>query len=198
MRWQVWGGGVAPACTATPRRAGGTRARRSPLPGAIRIPRSARRSGRRPGASRSRARSRARPAGGAEAGGHLSLSQARESGEKIECFSVVWHAKRIHRLTHRARCDVQHLLTRILHRRAHALSPQVSTLRFPLEGTGQSAVRLGALATDAAGELNVLGHNGDALRVDRAEVCVLEQACARKVMRGARHRRLEAWREGRW
>ena len=49
VRWQVWGGGVAPACTATPRRAGGTRARRSPLPGAIRIPRSARRSGRRPG-----------------------------------------------------------------------------------------------------------------------------------------------------
>ena len=32
------------------------------------------------------------------------------------------------------------------------------------------------LATDAAGELDVLGHNGDALGVDRAEVGVLEEA----------------------
>ena len=35
---------------------------------------------------------------------------------------------------------------------------------------------LGALATDAAGELNVLGHDGDALGVDGAEVGVLEEA----------------------
>ena len=36
--------------------------------------------------------------------------------------------------------------------------------------------RLGALATDAAGELDVLGHDGDALGVDGAEVGVFEQA----------------------
>ena len=36
--------------------------------------------------------------------------------------------------------------------------------------------RLGALATDAAGQLDVLGHDGDALGVDGAEVGVLEQA----------------------
>ena len=35
---------------------------------------------------------------------------------------------------------------------------------------------LGALATDAAGELNVLGHDGDALGVDGAAVGVLEEA----------------------
>ena len=34
----------------------------------------------------------------------------------------------------------------------------------------------GALATDAAGELHVLGHDGDALGVDGAEVGVLEEA----------------------
>ena len=36
--------------------------------------------------------------------------------------------------------------------------------------------RLGALATDAAGELDVLGHDGDALGVDGAQVGVLEEA----------------------
>ena len=35
---------------------------------------------------------------------------------------------------------------------------------------------LGALATDAAGELDVLGHDGDALGVDGAQVGVLEEA----------------------
>ena len=35
---------------------------------------------------------------------------------------------------------------------------------------------LGALATDAAGELDVLGHDGHTLGVDGAEVGVLEQA----------------------
>ena len=35
---------------------------------------------------------------------------------------------------------------------------------------------LGTLATDAAGELDVLGHDGDALGVDGAEVGVLEEA----------------------
>ena len=37
------------------------------------------------------------------------------------------------------------------------------------------AGRLRALATDAAGELDVLGHDGDALGVDRREVGVLEE-----------------------
>ena len=36
--------------------------------------------------------------------------------------------------------------------------------------------RLGALATDAAGQLDVLGHDGHALGVDRAQVGVLEEA----------------------
>ena len=36
--------------------------------------------------------------------------------------------------------------------------------------------RLGALATDAAGELDVLRHDGDALGVDGAQVGVLEEA----------------------
>lgn len=35
--------------------------------------------------------------------------------------------------------------------------------------------RLGALAADTAGELDVLGHDGDALGVDGAEVGVLEE-----------------------
>jgi hypothetical protein len=38
------------------------------------------------------------------------------------------------------------------------------------------AHRLGPLATDAARKLDVLGHDGDTLGVDRAEVGVLEQA----------------------
>ena len=36
--------------------------------------------------------------------------------------------------------------------------------------------RLRALTADAAGELDVLGHDRDALGVDRAEVRVLEEA----------------------
>ena len=39
-----------------------------------------------------------------------------------------------------------------------------------------NAEHLGALATDAAGELDVLGHDGDALGVDGAQVGVLEEA----------------------
>ncbi len=35
---------------------------------------------------------------------------------------------------------------------------------------------LSALSTDAAGELDVLGHDGDALGVDGAQVGVLEEA----------------------
>jgi hypothetical protein len=42
--------------------------------------------------------------------------------------------------------------------------------------TAYPAGRLGALPADAAGELDVLGHDGDALGVDGAEVGVLEQA----------------------
>ena len=38
-----------------------------------------------------------------------------------------------------------------------------------------SRAHLGALATDPAGELDVLGHDGHALGVDRAEVGVLEE-----------------------
>jgi hypothetical protein len=38
------------------------------------------------------------------------------------------------------------------------------------------AADLSALATDAAGQLDVLGHDGDALGVDGAQVGVLEQA----------------------
>ena len=40
----------------------------------------------------------------------------------------------------------------------------------------QRSERLRALSTDAAGKLNVLGHDGDALGVDGAEVGVLEEA----------------------
>ena len=36
--------------------------------------------------------------------------------------------------------------------------------------------RLRALAADASGQLDVLGHDGDALGVDRAQVGVLEEA----------------------
>ena len=43
-------------------------------------------------------------------------------------------------------------------------------------GAYLNAEHLGALATDAAGELDVLGHDGDALGVDGAEVGVLEEA----------------------
>ena len=40
----------------------------------------------------------------------------------------------------------------------------------------RAVMSLGALSTDAAGELDVLGHDGDALGVDGAEVGVLEDA----------------------
>ena len=39
----------------------------------------------------------------------------------------------------------------------------------------EDTCNLGALATDAAGELDVLGHDGDALGVDGAQVGVLEE-----------------------
>jgi len=45
--------------------------------------------------------------------------------------------------------------------------------KYSLHQTVQ--VSLSTLATDTAGELDVLGHDGDALGVDRAEVGVLEQ-----------------------
>ena len=35
---------------------------------------------------------------------------------------------------------------------------------------------LRALATDATGQLNVLGHDGHSLSVDGAQICVLEEA----------------------
>ena len=44
------------------------------------------------------------------------------------------------------------------------------------ERTSKTTGRLGALAADAAGELDVLRHDGHALGVDRAEVGVLEEA----------------------
>ena len=44
------------------------------------------------------------------------------------------------------------------------------------EAVTHYARHLGALAADAAGELDVLGHDGDALGVDGAEVGVLEKA----------------------
>ena len=41
--------------------------------------------------------------------------------------------------------------------------------------SGVSDVHLGTFATDTTGELDVFGHDGDALGVDRAQVRVLEQ-----------------------
>ena len=57
------------------------------------------------------------------------------------------------------------------------------------------AGRLGALASDAAGQLDVLGHDGDALGVDGAEVGVLEEpdeVSLRGLLQGQHGRRLEA------
>ena len=54
---------------------------------------------------------------------------------------------------------------------------------------------LRALATDAAGELDVLGHDGDALGVDGAQVGVLEEADQvglRRLLQGQDGARLEA------
>jgi hypothetical protein len=36
--------------------------------------------------------------------------------------------------------------------------------------------RLLALATDATSQLNVLGHDGDSLRVNGTKICILKQA----------------------
>jgi hypothetical protein len=58
-----------------------------------------------------------------------------------------------------------------------------------------SPSRLGALSTDAAGELDVLGHNGDALGVDGAQVGILKQAHQvglRSLLQGEDGRALEA------
>ena len=62
-------------------------------------------------------------------------------------------------------------------------------------GAYLNAEHLGALATDAAGELDVLGHDGDALGVDGAEVGVLEEANEvglGRLLEGDDGRRLEA------
>ncbi|KAH9406477.1 hypothetical protein TYRP_013457 [Tyrophagus putrescentiae] len=55
--------------------------------------------------------------------------------------------------------------------------------------------RLGALTTDAAGQLDVLGHDGDTLGVDGAQVGVLEEANQvglAGLLQGHHGRRLEA------
>ena len=69
-------------------------------------------------------------------------------------------------------------------------------LKTPMFGLGASCtLRLGALATDAAGQLDVLGHDGDALGVDGAQVGVLEEANQvglRGLLQGDNGRRLEA------
>ena len=46
---------------------------------------------------------------------------------------------------------------------------------FAVDRRSMNTIRLGALAADAAGELDVLRHDGDALGVDGAEVGVLEE-----------------------
>jgi len=54
---------------------------------------------------------------------------------------------------------------------------------------------LGTLSTDATGQLNVLGHDGNALGVDGAEVGILEEANQvrlRRLLQGHHGRRLEA------
>uniref|UniRef100_A0ACD5ZS07 Uncharacterized protein n=1 Tax=Avena sativa TaxID=4498 RepID=A0ACD5ZS07_AVESA len=63
--------------------------------------------------------------------------------------------------------------------RRHVVStPQTESTRHEqLLPTAQAATQsLGPLPADAAGELDVLGHDGDALGVDGAEVGVLEEA----------------------
>ena len=67
--------------------------------------------------------------------------------------------------------------------------------RFREVNAGVLRARLGALATDAAGELDVLGHDGHALGVDRAQVGVLEEADQVRLgglLQGDDGRRLEA------
>ncbi len=46
---------------------------------------------------------------------------------------------------------------------------------FELDWSRIEPRSLGTLATNATGELDVLGHNGDSLGVDGAQVCVLEK-----------------------
>ena len=48
--------------------------------------------------------------------------------------------------------------------------------KTPFDSRWAGRWRLSALTADAAGQLDVLGHDGDALGVDRAQVGVLEQA----------------------
>ena len=47
-----------------------------------------------------------------------------------------------------------------------------------MEGIGTITIRLclAMLSTDVTGELDVLGHDGNELRVDRAQVGVLKEA----------------------
>ena len=55
-------------------------------------------------------------------------------------------------------------------------------------------IDLGALSADAAGQLDVLGHDGDALGVDGAQVGVLKQADQvglRSLLKSSNGRRLE-------
>jgi hypothetical protein len=49
-------------------------------------------------------------------------------------------------------------------------------MKWHYEMSASGAFFLSALASDAAGQLNVLGHDGHALGVDGAQVGVLEQA----------------------
>jgi len=62
-------------------------------------------------------------------------------------------------------------------------------------GCCQQERRLGALSTDAAGELDVLGHDGHALGVDGAQVSVLKETNEVSLsgfLEGSNGRRLEA------
>ena len=64
-----------------------------------------------------------------------------------------------------------------------------------LVGWLDAGERLGPLPADAAGQLDVLGHDGHALGVDRAQVGVLEEADQvglRGLLQGDDSRRLEA------
>ena len=63
------------------------------------------------------------------------------------------------------------------------------------KGAQRATQRLSALATDAAGQLDVLGHDGDALGMDGAQVGVLkegDQVGIRGLLQGSDSRGLEA------
>ena len=91
-----------------------------------------------------------------------------------------------------------------MHAQAH---PQQASLISPLSLTRSplcpsflrsvkaavKADRLGALATDAAGELDVLGHDGGG-SVDRAEVGVLEEANEVRLRRSWRATTADDWK----